>query len=332
MTYQDAINWLSNSTTWKGAYPGNYTVGREGTTIRYITMHHIVGSMESCASAWATPGRNGSSHFAVGERGAWQFVDTDNTAWCNGNWNSNLQSISIEHEGDWRNGYRNQGCIDKSAELIAYLRIIHPTIQGFQRHNQVSLTGTACPCDLPCEEIWNKSNDIINGWNAPAPVPTPPPTPPPAKIEVTDIINKTLVCNKDANLWDLGFASWDAARAVKTLPSGTNIEVSAIAKHPLGGMYYLTEYSFRQGIMNGINVADLSEVAVTPPPVVEPPITPPVTPPVVTPPIVVPPVTPAPPTEHDKTQDAQISAMQKTLDALTAAVNKIIAWITSWGK
>lgn len=323
MTYQDAINWLDNSTVFKGAYAGNYTKGRSGTTIRYITMHHVVGSMESCASAWATPGRNGSSHFAVGERGAWQFVDTDDTAWCNGSWGSNLESISIEHEGDWRNGYRNQGCIDKSAELIAYLRIIHPTIQGFQRHNQVSLLGTACPCDLPCEEIWNKSNAIMNSWNAPAPVPVPTPTPT-LLLVVTDIPNRTMVLNKDANLWDLSFETWATAKSVKVLPKDTPIEVSATVKHRLGSTYYLTEYSFRQGIMNGINAADLSEL--------------PVTPPIVTPPVVVPPTpTPEPtpvvvPTEHDNVQDAQISAMQKTIDALKAVVDKIIAWVTGWGK
>ncbi len=283
MTYQDAINWLENNTLFKGAYSGNYTVGRSGSPIRYITMHHIVGSMESCASAWATPGRNGSSHFAVGERGAWQFVDTDDTAWCNGNWNSNLESISIEHEGDWRFGYRNQGCIDKSAELIAYLRIIHPTIQGFQRHNQVSLTDTACPCDLPCEEIWNKSSVIINSWNAPAPTPTPVPTPTPSPtLVVTDIANRTMVVNKATSLWDLNFTKWADAKKVAPLTSGTKVEVSATVKHVLGSTYYLTEYSFRKGIMNGINAADLSELpAPTPTPTpVTPPVVPPVTPPV----------------------------------------------------
>ncbi len=46
----------------------------------------------------------------------------------------------------------------------------------------------------------------------------------------------------------------------------------------------------------------------------------------------VPPTTPVetPPTEHDKVQDAQISAMQKSLDALKVVVEKIIAWITGW--
>lgn len=311
MTYQDAINWLDNSTVFKGAYAGNYTKGRSGTTIRYITMHHVVGSMESCASAWATPGRNGSSHFAVGERGAWQFVDTDDTAWCNGSWGSNLESISIEHEGDWRNGYRNQGCIDKSAELIAYLRIIHPTIQGFQRHNQVSLLGTACPCDLPCEEIWNKSNAIMNSWNAPAPAPTPVPAP---TLAVTDIANRTMVTNKDTNLWDLNFTKWTDAKAVKPLAAGTPIEVSATVKHTLGGTYYLTEYSFRKGIMNGINAADLSEV--TPPVVVDPPVEPPVvTPSPVDPPVVT-------PTEPSTT----------LFDWFSKLVSVVVAWLKSFKK
>ena len=321
MTRQDAINWLDDNTVFKGAYSGNYTVGRDGTPIRYITMHHIVGSMESCAAAWATVGRNGSSHFAVGERGAWQFVDTDNTAWCNGNWNSNLESISIEHEGDWRFGYRNQGCIDKSAELIAYLRVIHPTIVGFQRHNQVSLTGTACPCDLPCEEIWNKSNEIINSWNAPAPAPAPTPAPV-TQLEVTDIPNKVLVCNKDAELWDLSFTKWTDAKSVKVLPADTRIEVSATVKHPLGGMYYLTEYSYRKGIMNGINVADMSEPPVAPPP--PPSGTPPVEPEPTPQPVPQP--TPEPTPSETDTLTKENNTMLKTLLAL---VQKILEKLTS---
>ena len=108
---------------------------------------------------------------------------------------------------------------------------------------------------------------------------------------MTDIQNRKIVLNKDANLWDLNFNTWAEAKAVKTLPKGTEIEVSATAKHKLGGLYYMTEYSFSKGIMNGFNSADCSEINVPPevtpePPKPDiPPVVPPVIPPVITPPV-----------------------------------------------
>jgi hypothetical protein len=275
MTWNDII--------WKGASEANFTYGRQGKSPKYITFHHAVGSMESVAQAWANPARQGSSHFAVGARGAWQFVDTDNTAWCNGNWQSNLESISIEHEGDWRFGYYNEGCIQKSAELVALLRKTHPTIVGFNRHRQVSLTGTVCPGDLPVEVIWDRATAILEAENRPAPSPVPAPVTNPVDIQVTDIQNRMVVANKDLNLWDLNFKTWGDAKSLKIIPKGTLIEVSATAKHPLGGIYYLTEYSFSKGIMNGINSVDVSEVnqppiAPEPPKPEVPPVTPPVEP------------------------------------------------------
>ena len=275
-----------NDITWKGS--PNFTGGRQGLAPRFITFHHIVGSMESANSRFQNASQQVSTHFAVGERGVWQFVDTDNTAWGNGNWNSNLESISIEHEGDWRFGYYNAGCLEQSAQLIALLRKTHPSIVGYNIHRDVSLSGTVCPGDLPFANIWNRSTQIMN---PPAPTPppvTPPPTPVPG-LQVTDVQNRLVVTNKDCNLWDLSFTTWAGTKSVKVLPRGTQIEVSATAKHGLGGIYYLSEYSFSKGIMNGINSADVDEITVKP---VDPPVV--VPPPVVTPPPVVvpPPVTP----------------------------------------
>lgn len=299
MTWNDII--------WKGS--PNFTVGRQGKQPRFITFHHIVGSMESAAASFANPSRQVSTHFAVGARGAWQFVDTDHTAWGNGNWNSNLECISIEHEGDWRFGYTNAQCLENSAQLVALLRKTHPTIVGFNRHRDV--VPTACPGDLPCEAIWNRSNEILN-----PPKPVPAPAPPVPNLVITDITNRVVITNKDANLWNLDFTTWDSAQAVKTIPKGTEVEISAVARHPLGGSYYMTEYSYSKGIRNGINVQDCSEKP-------EPPVPP------------VPPEPPKPepakPTDYDKEQDDKISAIQQQLDALKALIDKIISWITSFG-
>jgi len=110
---------------WKGCSPANFTEGRGGKTIRFITFHHAVGSMESVASAWANPARQASSHFTVGERGAWQFVDTDDTAWCNGNYAS------------------NQECIILVILTLAVLKSQHSLLPYFVRHTQLLLAGTS---------------------------------------------------------------------------------------------------------------------------------------------------------------------------------------------
>ncbi len=306
-----------NDIVWKGS--PNYTQGRQGKAPRFITFHHIVGTMESANSRFQNASQQVSTHFAVGARGVWQFVDTDNTAWGNGNWNSNLESISIEHEGDWRFGYSNAQTLENSAQLVALLRKTHPSIVGFQRHRDV--VSTACPGDLPCEAIWNRATEILN-----PPKPIPAPAPPVPTLQITDIQNRIVVTNKDANLWNLDFTTWAGAQSVKVIPKGTEVEISAVAKHPLGGSYYMTEYSYSKGIRNGLNVQDCSEKEIVPP------VVPPVVPPTIPEPPIVPekpnPDTPKP--TKDEEQDARLSSLETAVKALQELLNKVISWITSW--
>ena len=60
-------------------------------------------------------------------------------------------------------------------------------------------------------------------------------------------------------MWDLAFKTWADAKSVKSLAAGTIVEVSALAEHPLGGKYYLSEYSYSRGVGNGINVKDCED-------------------------------------------------------------------------
>ena len=91
------------------AYAGNFTYGRDGRKIEAITIHHVAGviSVEDLGQIWQTPGREGSSHYGVGNDGRiGQYVDEENTAWCNSNWDSNCKSVTIETSncstgGDW---------------------------------------------------------------------------------------------------------------------------------------------------------------------------------------------------------------------------------------
>lgn len=153
---------------WRGAHPNNFTVGRPGGGLDgRNSNHHVVGSAESAVLVFNQAGRQASSHLVITDRtdvAAWQCVDFANTAWCDGNWESNLRTISMEHHGDWRNGYRNAQVIENSARVVAWLRD-QGLVSRPIRHRDVKQT--ECPAELPVEQIWNRATEIIESYNKP---------------------------------------------------------------------------------------------------------------------------------------------------------------------
>lgn len=154
---------------WRGASPSNFTYGRPGASRDgRNTFHHVVGTAESAALVFNNPSRGASAHFIVTDQPGliFQCVDVNDTSWSDGNWESNLRTISVEHHGDWRNGYDNPVVRENAALLAAWLRdqglVDHPI-----RHRQVTLTGTECPADLPVEAIWDRASEIIASYNSP---------------------------------------------------------------------------------------------------------------------------------------------------------------------
>lgn len=193
------------------------------------------------------------------------LVNPDNVAWASQS--GNATTVSIEFQPTLGSeGYKKGGwLIDQLEQRYARSLQLLPHSYWFQ---------TACPGSIDINRLRAEADKWKSGAydNPPAPSYPPAPTPPPTTqitLQITDIPNKQVKLVRDANLWDLHFAKWADAKAVKTLPAGTQVEVSAIAKHPLGGSYYLSEYSFSKGIGNGINVKDCEDVS-TPPPPVEP--------------------------------------------------------------
>ena len=92
---------MSNSTlaTVKvPAYAGNYTKGRK-SKIAEITIHHMAGVLSAtrCGELFQVVGREGSSHYGIGNDGnIAQYVDEADTAWANNNWESNCRAVTIE--------------------------------------------------------------------------------------------------------------------------------------------------------------------------------------------------------------------------------------------
>lgn len=249
------------------AHSSNYSTGRE-QPIRYITIHHSAGWEATLRYLWADPNRNGSSHFWVGNLAGQieQYVDTVDTAWTNGNWRSNNESITIEVRGDWR-GYYNQPTLDNLGKLLLELRKAYPNV-GIEYHKDVSDRVTLCPAELKdkgwARQVWDKVTGILN-----------PPKPPAQQITYEEITPKRIELIVSTNLWNFNFTDWTKAVAVKPYGQGSTVDVVAIATNALGAKYYMTPYSYNDGAIratNGFNIKDCKDYVpvITQPPTVEP--------------------------------------------------------------
>lgn len=293
------------------AHVSNYTKGRRGKSVRYITFHHTAANNTTLRDLWGNPSRNGSSHYFVGTDRIEQYVDEANTAWTNGVFASNLESVTIETNGDWRFGYRNEATLNNLVELVRDLRKRYPGI-SYQIHRQV-FSGTVCPGDLPVEEVWQRSE-------------------PQAAVLRRDIADKKVALVRDTNVWDMSFTKYSNAKAVAALPAGTVIDVAGIYDHPLGTSYYLSNYSWERGLNNGINVKDTIDYV---PPAPEPaPVPVPVEPPVEEPPVVQPPPEETPPPVDKDTGSGTLPPIPvdpngDDIKEILGIVRKIWAFISS---
>ncbi len=266
---------------WIPANEANYMSWRNGTPVRHIAYHHVVGPASSAIARFQQPSQV-SAHFVVASDRIYCMVDTDDTAFCNGVWASNLESVCIEHEGDWRNGYRNEGVIQQSAILTAWLRSLYPEASPI-RHRDVM--ATACPGDLPVEEIWDRATTLLN---PPKPAPTTP-----EWLKNRKAFSKTMYVQVgNTQLWNLDNPSQPADGRLFAV----NTEVKIGSKTTVGGQdYYITEYSTGKNIGAGYRAVSLADkpyhepaqppVNTQPEPVPAPPV-PPATPPTPTPPVI----------------------------------------------
>jgi hypothetical protein len=250
---------------WRGAHPNNFTVGRPGGGLDgRNSNHHVVGSAESAVLVFNNGSRGASSHLVITDRtdvAAWQCVDFSNTAWCDGNWESNLRTISMEHHGDWRFGYNNAQVLENSARVVAWLRdqgLVNRPI----RHRDVK-PDTACPGDLPVEAIWNRASEIINEYNAPKD------TRPEWLKNRVDIPDKTVFAQIEGlRLINLNDVNQYADSRV--FGRNQNFLVSSYAD-VAGHRYLITKSSTDTNAAIGIREWETADVMWTPPVVVEPP-------------------------------------------------------------
>lgn len=151
------------------AYSGNYTKGRDGKRIEAITIHHMAGVLTAkrCGELWQTKGRNGSSHYGIGNDGTiGQYVDESNIAWTNGNWNSNCKSVTIEVSncsvgGNWKVSDKALNSLIKLVADIGKRNNLGTLVKG----KNVTWHSMFAPTTCPGQYLLSKMDYIISEAN-----------------------------------------------------------------------------------------------------------------------------------------------------------------------
>lgn len=163
---------------------GRYDESRKPITI--ITLHTMVGTMQSTRNLFANPpaaGKETSAHYGVGYNGEIDaYLEEYFTAYANGNYDYNQRSISIEHEdkGNY-NSPRPDALYETSAKLVAdickYYGIPCEAAKydgqgkliggNIFKHNQVPGSSTACPAALDTNRIIARAKEILGGGATP---------------------------------------------------------------------------------------------------------------------------------------------------------------------
>lgn len=150
---------------------GNYTKGRSGRSIEAITIHHMAGRLtaEQCGRIFQAKGRYGSSHYGVGYDGSIaNYVDEENTAWTNSNWDSNCKSITIEISDNDNSWYVNDTTLNAVIKLVADIakrRGLGTLVPGKNLTWHSMFTSTDCPGDYlrsKMQYIADEANKINN--------------------------------------------------------------------------------------------------------------------------------------------------------------------------
>lgn len=147
------------------AYEGNFTYGRSGRKIEAITIHHMAGKLTArqCGAIFQTVGRCGSSHYGIGYNGEIAcYVQEENTAWTNSNWDSNCKSVTIEtsndeNGGNWHVSDASLNSLIKLVADIAKRNNLGKLIRGKNVTWHSMFANTSCPGTY----LMSKMNYII---------------------------------------------------------------------------------------------------------------------------------------------------------------------------
>lgn len=169
------------SVQWVGS-PNHYN-GRQGRKVTHITLHIMVGYLAGTDATFAKTSSNSSAHYGIGADGTiHQYVKESDGSFSDANRESNLSTISIEHEGGMANGaVCTAACVEASAQLCAdiarrygWTRLWNDGRNGnVWLHREIPGTDhVTCPDlapnGLPYQTVINRANELLGGTDMPA--------------------------------------------------------------------------------------------------------------------------------------------------------------------
>jgi len=160
----------SLATSYIPAYTGNYTKGRT-KKITKITIHHMAGNLSAvnCGYWFQNVKAKGSSHYGIGPAGGIAcYVDESNTAWTDGNWDSNCKSVTIECAnsktgGEWPVSDLTLNALIRLCADIARRNKLGKLVKGKNLTWHRMYNQTTCPGDYlisRMDYICKKANEI----------------------------------------------------------------------------------------------------------------------------------------------------------------------------
>lgn len=142
---------------WIGASGSNYMQGREWDGhdhyVKKIVVHWIVGTLEAADATFQDGRRRASAHYGVGDSDVHQYVKEEDTAYHAGDFDVNLESIGIEHEGGPDLPISDK-TYETSARLIRDICVRHniPIHEdNIRPHNEFK--ATQCPGNLDIKRL-----------------------------------------------------------------------------------------------------------------------------------------------------------------------------------
>lgn len=231
-----------------------------------ITIHHTAGvvSVETLGEIFAPSSRQASSNYGIGSDGRIaMFVEEKNRSWCSSSWDNDQRAITIEvsnssNGGNWPvSDYVLSRLIELCVDIckrndIKRLNYTGDTSGNLTMHRWFA--DTSCPGDYLASKFPYIASEVNKRLDK-------------VELKPERIERKSVKLNCNANLWSLDFHSYSEAKSVKKFKYGDIIDnIVAIVKHPyVDSKYYLTEYSYNNGIMNGFNVADCDDINIKEP-------------------------------------------------------------------
>lgn len=221
-----------------------------------ITVHNTANdaSAKNEISYMISNNNYNSFHYAVDDKEIVQGLPLDRNGFHasdGANGTGNRKTIGIEICYSKSGGDRFIKAEKNAVDLIVYLiKKYNWDISCVKRHYDYAPDKKYCPhrtMDLGWDRFLKMIKDKLED------------KPKPTTLKIENITNKKVKLKIDAHLWNLDFNTYKEAKSVKQFKKGDIIEVSAIANHPIGAKYYLTEYSYSKNIHNGFNVVDCED-------------------------------------------------------------------------